>query len=118
MFWERILEGFLVLIVGMGGVMITLFFFYLIMEGINKGEKLYLEYQHKKAEKERLLRMANIEQTDDDELIAVITAAISVALSSKVKVKQIRFIRSQPVSPWATIGRMHLISSHNIQKNQ
>jgi len=118
MFWERILEGFLVLIVGMGGVLLTLFIFYLIMEAINKGETYLLDYQKQKAERAKLAALQNKSLEEEDELIAVITAAISAAITSKVVVKKIRFIRSQPVSPWAAIGRMNLISSHNIQKHQ
>jgi sodium pump decarboxylase gamma subunit len=118
MFWERIIEGFLILIVGMGGVLLTLFIYYLIMEAINKGEKFLIEYQKQKAERAKLAASKSSGCEMDDELITVITAAISTAIEKKVIVRKIRFIKSQPVSPWSAIGRMNLISSHNIQKHQ
>lgn len=117
MFWETILEGFLVLIVGVTGVLSVLFIFYLIIEGVNKLELFLVEKQKKKVEKAKAAN--SISQTEDeDDLIAILTAAATVAFSSKIKIKQIRFIKSQPVSAWATLGRINLISSHNIQKNQ
>lgn len=116
MFWDTILEGFLVLFVGLGGVLLVLFIFYLIIEGVNKLESYLVERQKKNLEK---AKVANSKiQDEEEDLIAILTAAASVALSSRIIVKQIRFIKSQPVSPWATLGRINLISSHNIQKNQ
>lgn len=117
MFWETILEGFLVLIVGLTGVLLVLFLFYLIIEGMNKLEVFLVEKQKKNAEMAKAAKSIS-QAEDEDDLIAILTAAASVAFSSKIKVKQIRFIKSQPVSAWATLGRINLISSHNIQKNQ
>ncbi len=117
MFWDTILEGLLVLIVGITGVLLVLFIFYLIIEGVNKLELFLVETQKKKAEIAKAA--SSISQTEDeDDLIAILTAAATVAFSSKIRITQIRFIKSQPVSPWATLGRINLISSHNIQKNQ
>ncbi len=117
MFWENILEGFLVLIVGLTGVLIVLFLFYLIIEGVNKLEYLLVENQKKKAERAKAANSI-VSSENEEDLIAILTAAASVTFSGKIKIKQIRFIKSQPVSPWATLGRINLISSHNIQKNQ
>ncbi len=117
MFWENILEVFLVLIVGLTGVLTVLFLFYLIIEGVNKLEYLLVENQKKKAERAKAANSI-VSSENEEDLIAILTAAASVTLSGKIKIKQIRFIKSQPVSPWATLGRMNLISSHNIQKNQ
>ncbi len=114
MFWDNIFEGLLVLTVGMTGVLSVLFLFYLIIEGVNKLEIFLVEKQKNKAERAKTI----IESENEDDLVAILTAAASVTLSSKIRIKQIRFIKSQPVSPWATLGRMNLISSHNIQKNQ
>jgi Na+-transporting methylmalonyl-CoA/oxaloacetate decarboxylase gamma subunit len=48
MFWDTILEGLLVLIVGITGVLLVLFIFYLIIEGVNKLELFLVETQKKK----------------------------------------------------------------------
>lgn len=123
--WERLSEGFLVLVVGMGGVMISLLFFYFVIAFINKADAWFVNYQKEKAEKERLRNLppqtqianAESEMEDDEELLAVITAAAESMLSGRVLVKSLRFLRSSSSTTWATIGRMNLISSHDVQKH-
>ncbi|HPP39819.1 MAG TPA: OadG family transporter subunit, partial [Candidatus Kapabacteria bacterium] len=84
MFWDNILEGFLVLIVGLTGVLTVLFLFYLIIEGVNKLEYLLVENQKKKAERAKAANSI-VSSENEEDLIAILTAAASVTLSGKIK---------------------------------
>ncbi len=118
--WERLGESFVVLVVGMGGVIGCLLFFYLVIGLINKVDAWAVERQKERAE--RLRNMAASSRANkaapdgDEELLAVITAAAESMLSKQIVVKNLRFLSDSNPTSWATIGRMNLISSHNIQK--
>jgi len=53
----------------------------------------------------------------DDNLIAVISAAVYVALGKKARIKHIQFLDTQTQDgSWAVAGRLNVMSSHNINK--
>jgi len=119
---ENINEALLVLVVGMGGVFLALFFFYLIIALLNKSERLFVNAKNRKLEA-KAKREAELEQIsqaveiDEEELIAVITAAAFFTIQQNLLVRKIKFIRNTGPSSWAAIGRFNLIGSHNVHVN-
>ena len=119
--WERLTEASLVLVVGMGGVLGSLVFFYLVISFMNKIELYIVNRQKRTAEAELIKQKAKkaSESTalqDDDELTAVITAAVVASIRKEIIVKKIQFLRQSNSNSWSTIGRMNLIGSHDVHK--
>ncbi len=119
---ENINEAILVLIVGMGGVFLALIFFYLVITLLNRTERYFVEAKNKKEaklalQKQQEMELAAKDEIDEDELIAVITAAAYYTIQQNLVVKNIKFIRNTGPSSWAAIGRLNLIGSHNIHVN-
>jgi Na+-transporting methylmalonyl-CoA/oxaloacetate decarboxylase gamma subunit len=62
-------------------------------------------------------KVQNTLNESDDNLIAVISAAVYVALGKKARIKHIQFLDTQTQDgSWAVAGRLNVMSSHNINK--
>lgn len=120
---DNVSEALLVLVVGMGGVFGSLIFFYLVISLLNKIDSYFV----KKEERIRAGGLqeskkieAELEQTqdeaDDDELMAVITAAAFAATDKQIIVKKIQFLNQPTSNAWAQAGRLGIMASHNVQK--
>jgi sodium pump decarboxylase gamma subunit len=60
-------------------------------------------------------------QIDDelnDEVIAVITAAVAATLKKPVLVRTIRFLSTDSEPAWAVTGRLNIMASHAIAKRK
>jgi sodium pump decarboxylase gamma subunit len=60
-------------------------------------------------------------QVDDevnDEIVAVITAAVAATLRKPVVVRKIRFLTTESEAAWAVTGRLNIMASHAIAKRK
>lgn len=115
---DRILYSIILTFVGMSSVFIVLIFFFgliLLLKFIDTkiGSKKTL-----KAQVETVINKSESDSTtDDDELVAVITAAVHSTFGSRSKIKHIQFLdHHMQEGKWAVTGRLNIMSSHNINK--
>lgn len=110
--WE---EALILMFIGMISVFAVLSFFYVLIVIINKINK---HLNIRKASKKLNIdtKTSAVPNTDEinPEIIAVISAAILVALKSKVEIKSIKFLKEPDDTSWSRIGRLSLIESHHI----
>jgi sodium pump decarboxylase gamma subunit len=59
-----------------------------------------------------------VDEELNDEIVAVITAAVATTLKSPVIVRKIRFLSSGPEPAWAVTGRLNIMASHAIAKRK
>lgn len=52
---------------------------------------------------------------EDEELVAVLTAAAAVIINKSVVIKNIRFLQSGTDSAWSRMGRLSVMSSHQVK---
>lgn len=118
--FEKLIEALEVLVIGMGAIFASLFFFYLLILVLKKiDEKLAKSDAQKDLAKENL--NANTEQLEDEispELIAVLSAAAYSVVRKPIRIKTISFLGGQDDSTWSKMGKMDVIGSHNIQSHQ
>lgn len=113
--WDKLVESFDVLLIGMLGVFSSLAFFSFLIWVLKKSDNFFknksinksLEKIHSETEKEGF--------NPDEELIAVISAAATAALKRPVKIRTIHFLDSKNDS-WASSGRIQVMASHQISK--
>lgn len=110
--WE---EALILMIIGMTSVFGILTFFYSLIILVNKINS----YVNKSIASKKLnLESKTIAKPKTEEInpeiIAVISAAILIAIKSKVEIKSIKFLKDPDDTSWARIGRLSLIESHHI----
>ena len=50
------------------------------------------------------------------EVMAVISAAVTVALGQKAQIRHVRYWRARPTSAWAIQGRISIMNSHGVRR--
>ncbi len=50
------------------------------------------------------------------EVMAVISAAVTVALGQKARIRRIRYWRTRPTSAWSIQGRVSIMNSHGTRR--
>lgn len=114
--YEQILESVLLLVVGMGGVFASL----LLLAGIiwlfkftdERFNAWRIRTYAQKVE-------ANPEEDGiNDEVAAVIAAAVTAALKRPVVIRRMRFLGPAPDASWAVTGRVNIMASHLISKRK
>lgn len=50
------------------------------------------------------------------EIMAVISAAVTVALGQKAQIRHVRYWRARPTSAWAIQGRISIMNSHGVRR--
>jgi sodium pump decarboxylase gamma subunit len=109
-------EAVLLLVVGMAVVFSAL----LLLAGMIR----LLEWADRRINAVRIRTYATkveTHQVDDDvndEIVAVITAAIATTLRKPVVVRKIRFLSSGSEPAWAVTGRLNIMASHAITKRK
>jgi sodium pump decarboxylase gamma subunit len=109
---EYVQEGLVLLVVGMGGVFVSLLFlagmiwlFKAADEWINR---------RKIASYARQVEQAGGGEDANDEIVAVLTAAAAAILRKSVVVRRMRFLHADDDSAWAVTGRLNIMASHAI----
>jgi sodium pump decarboxylase gamma subunit len=112
---DTLTESLVILIVGVGGVFVSLSFFSFLIWGMKKIDNLFTIKKKKKSVAVKHAKPAA--QEEDTELIAVLTAAAMEILQHPVRIRHIKYLQQQQTGgSWAVSGRSTVMSSHNISK--
>ena len=103
------------LFVGMTGVFIVLIFLSLVIWGLRELDKLF-DRKKKPAVVAAAAGTGDISATPKEsnpDLVAVLTAAASVACGQNIRIERINFLNDNK-DDWVESGRFSLMSSHSI----
>lgn len=115
--FEKLIESFGMLLIGMGGVFASLAFFYAMIILMNRGNSwLNKRSASKKLNISQVESSGSIQDEIKPEILAVIAAAVYATLQEKVKIKTIKFLTQPDDTSWSRIGRLSLIESHIVKK--
>lgn len=81
---------------------------------ISAEEALLKERMQREIEAAKAKDLSSLEESGD-ELIAVITAAVEAVLCKSVHIRQIKFLQNTNDSAWARMGRLSVMSSHQLK---
>lgn len=103
-------------VVGMSSVFVVLIFFAGLIWFMKFIDAKVTENKIKKTvPKFKETTQSNID--DENDLVAVITAAVYTAINKKAKVRHIQFLgHTNQDGKWANAGRLNVMSSHNLNK--
>jgi len=113
---DPIIEAVLLLVVGMSAVFSAL----LLLAGMI----WLLEWADTRLNSLRIRKYAEkveshkVDDEVNDEIVVVITAAVTTTLKQPVIVRKIRFLNSGPGPAWAVTGRLNIMASHAIAKRK
>ncbi len=113
---QNIIESLLLLVVGISVVFTAL----LILAGMIR----MLDWIDRSINALRIRKYsAKVEtlQIDDDvndEIVAVLSAAVTTVLNQQVRIRKIRFLSGGPAPAWAVTGRVNIMASHAISKRK
>ncbi len=114
---ERLIEALEVLVIGMGVIFASLFFFYLLIVVLKMIDDKLAKNAAKIIAKDTSIN--ENEYIDENEitpeLIAVLSAAAYSVVRKPIRIKTISFLGEPGDSNWSKIGKMDVIGSHNIQ---
>ncbi|MFH1051703.1 MAG: OadG family transporter subunit [bacterium] len=116
--YEKLTEALIVMIVGIGGVFLSLLFFYLLMIVLNVVDSKVNKYRVNKKLSPKT-KLDNIEPKIQitPEIVAVISAAAYEVFKKPVVVKKIKYL-TKSATTWSETGRMIVMGSHNINKTK
>ena len=111
---EKLIESLLILLIGIVGVFISLsllaVMIWLIKAADEKINLLRIVSYSKKAEVQP--------EEINDELVAVISAAVFTTLKKPVVIRKIRFLDNKAGDTWAVTGRVNVMASRPIRKRK
>jgi sodium pump decarboxylase gamma subunit len=113
---DKMLESLLLLIVGMGGVFVSL--------ALLAGMIRCFSYADEALNKRRINRYAaqveahQVDESLNDEIVAVIVAAASATLRKSVIIRRVRLFDNRSTDPWAVTGRLNIMASHAISRRK
>ncbi len=114
--FDKIIESLLLLVVGMSSVIVVLLLFaFIIHAGKLIDEKIN---QIRISRYSRKIDSKPETEEINDELIAVITAAVMTTYRKNIRVKKIRFLDHTSQHTWAVTGRLNVMASHLITKRK
>ena len=113
---ERLNEALLVMLIGMTSVILTLLLMALLIQAgkwlDEKINAVRIRRYSAKIEKQTTGDELN------DEIVAVITAAVITTYRKKIRVRKIRFLDHTTQPTWAITGRLNIMGSHLITKRK
>ncbi len=113
---EKVIEALLLMAVGMTSVIVILFLMALfIAAGKWLDEKINAYRIRRYATK---IEKKGIPDELNDEIVAVITAAVMTTYRKKIRVRKIRFLDHTTQPTWAITGRLNIMGSHLITKRK
>jgi sodium pump decarboxylase gamma subunit len=113
---QNITEALLLLVVGLAVVFSAL----LLLAGMI----WVLEWADRTINSLRIRKYAKKVEThkvDDalnDEIVAVIAAAVATTVGRAVKIRKVRFLSGTPAAAWAVTGRLNIMASHAIARRK
>ena len=114
--FERIFASAMLLIVGMSGVFVSLILLAGMIWLFKFTDERFNAWRIKSyAQKVE----ANPEEDGiNDEVAAVIAAAVTAALKRPIMIRRMRFLGPAPDASWAVTGRLNIMASHLIPKRK
>ena len=112
---EATLENALtVAVVGLVTVFVTLYFFCLVIQGINKLDKI-VAARKKQKQQAAVSVQSTASSADDENIVPIIAAAVNAAVGENVVIRKITFAGDTRMdTSWSHISRAKHIDSHNI----
>jgi len=113
---QNIIEAVLVLVVGMAVVFLAL----ILLAGMIR----MLEWTDRRINSLRIKKYAEkvethkVDEEINDEIVAVLSAAVATALRKPVRIRKIRFLSGGPAQAWAVTGRLNIMASHAITRRK
>jgi sodium pump decarboxylase gamma subunit len=114
---QDIIESVLLLVVGMAAVFSAL----LLLAGMIR----LLEWVDRCINTTRIRKYSEkveahkVDDEINDEIVAVISAAVAATLRPPVRIRKIRFLTGGPSDPaWAVTGRLNIMASHAISRRK
>lgn len=113
---EKIYEALLLMLIGMSSVILVLVMMaVLIQVGKWLDETINaIRIRRYSAKIEKQISGDDL----NDEIIAVITAAVMTTYRKKIRVRKIRFLDHSTQPTWAITGRLNIMGSHLITKRK
>ncbi len=113
---DNLVQSLLLLVVGMTGVFLSL----VLLAGM-----IWLfRYVDEEINRRRIKTYATkveTKQVDDelnDELVAVLTAAVATAMRKAITIRKIQFLGQPAGAAWSVTGRLNIMASHAISKRK
>jgi Na+-transporting methylmalonyl-CoA/oxaloacetate decarboxylase gamma subunit len=106
----------LVLLVGMTIVILSLLLFAGVIVALRTSDERFNLFRIRRysARVE-----AKPEELDvNDELVAVLTAAATVAIRKSVRIRRMRFLDARAAGAWTSTGRLNIMASHAVPKRK
>lgn len=114
---ENLSEALDLSIVGIVGVFLSLTLFSVIIWVIKKiDERSRTGFRIKPLIEDHSIKAGYVPDELNDELIAVITAAVNETFSKPVVVRKINFLQKYEQTTWTATGRLNVMASHNFSK--
>lgn len=111
---DRLLEALMLLLVGLGGVFAALV--------LLAGTIWLLRSADERINAWRIQRYARRLETGtadpqlNDELVAVLAAAATLAIRKPIVIRRIKFLATNVTPSWAVTGRINIMASHSVSK--
>jgi Na+-transporting methylmalonyl-CoA/oxaloacetate decarboxylase gamma subunit len=113
---ENLLESSLLLVAGMVGVFSALFLMagmiWLMKSSDEWINALRIRTYARKVETKQ------IEDELNDEIVAVLAAAATMAVKRPLRIRKVRFLGTQERGAWAVTGRLNVMASHQITRRK
>jgi Na+-transporting methylmalonyl-CoA/oxaloacetate decarboxylase gamma subunit len=113
---DQLLQGLLLLAVGMVGVMLSL----TLLAGMISVLKLIDERTNtwKIRRYEERIALNLPDHQPSDELIAVLSAAAHITLARRIRIHRVRLFDAPESGAWASTGRLNIMASHQIARRK
>ncbi|NUM81265.1 hypothetical protein HUU42_10705 [bacterium] len=113
---DKLIESVLLLIVGMGGVLISLSAFASMIWLFKVLDEKFNAYRIRHYSE--TIEIKPGEDELNDELVAVIAAAATAMMKKPIVIKKIHFLDQAAGTNWAVTGRLNIMASHLISKRK
>jgi len=113
---QKLIESVLLLVVGLTVVFLAL----ILLAGMIR----LLEWTDRRVNSLRIKKYAEkvethkVDEEINDEIVAVLSAAVSTTLRRPVRIRKIRFLTGEPAEAWAVTGRLNIMASHAITRRK
>jgi sodium pump decarboxylase gamma subunit len=113
---DLLLEATLILAVGMLVVFLSLLLFAGLIVALRAADEQFNLFRIRRYT--RRLAATPEPQEVHDELVAVLTAAVTVAMRRPVRIRRMRFLDGGAPGAWTSTGRLNIMASHHVPRRK
>jgi len=113
---DLLLDASLVLVVGMGVVVLSLLMFAGLIVVLRASDERFNIFRIRRYTAR--VEAEPVHEDVNDELVAVLTAAIAVAIRKPVRIRRMRFLDTASAGAWTSTGRLNIMASHAIPRRK